>query len=167
MVYGLEDLEQSVNPSLIEEAARRFKALHLELSTPNEGIIEILENLRRREIKLGVLTNSFAGHAKIILANLDLAQYFSSIVDCGDVNAYKPMKAPFEKVLRDLDTEGSKAIYVGDEYYADMVGAKSVGMTSVWINHRQRSLEDQVAKYGSSTTPDLILTSMAEFGALL
>ena len=166
MINSLEDIEQPVDLSLVDEATHRFKTLHLELSTPRDGAIEMLENLKTREIKLGVLTNSFAGHAKTILTNLDLVHYFSAIVDCSDVNAFKPMKASFERVLRDLDSEASKAIYVGDEYYADMVGAKSVGMTTVWINHREGSLEDQVVKYGAFTTPDFVLNSITEFAEL-
>ncbi len=166
MANSLEDIDQSVDSGLVDEATRRFKALHLELSVVQDSVVEMLENLKTRGIKLGLLTNSFAGHARIILTNLNLIQFFSSIVDCGDVNAFKPMKAPFEKVLRDLDIEGSQAIYVGDEYYADMVGAKSVGMTTVWINTRERFLEDHVNKYGASNTPDFVLNSITEFAEL-
>ena len=166
MTNSLEDIEQPVDSVLVDEATRRFKALHLELSVLQDGVVEMLENLKTRGIKLGVLTNSFAGHARIILTRLELIQFFSSIVDCGDVNAFKPMKAPFERVLLDLETEGAKAIYVGDEYYADMVGAKSACLTTVWINNRERSLEDQVSKYGVSTTPDFVLNSITEFAEL-
>ena len=166
MTHTLEDIEQSVNPALVKEAARRFKALHLELSTPYDGVIGILEKLKTREIKIGLVTNSFEGHARILVTNMELVHFFSSIVDSGDVKAFKPMKEPFEKVLRELDVDVSRALYVGDEYYADMVGAKSVGMMTVWINNRGGSLEDQVAKYGASTTPDFVLNSITEFGEL-
>jgi putative hydrolase of the HAD superfamily len=166
MKNSLEDIEQPVDPTLLDEATHRFKALHLELSRPNDGVIELLDNLKTREIKLAVLTNSFAGHAKIILTNLEMDHFFSSIIDCGDVNAFKPMRAPFERVLHDLNVGPSMALYVGDEYYADMVGAKSVGMTTVWINHRDVSIEDQIAKYDASTAPDFVLKSIAEFGEL-
>ena len=166
MANSLEDIEQHVDLRLVDEAAHRFRTLHLELSTLRDGVIEILDNLKTRELKMGVITNSFAGNAKNILTNLDLVHFFSSIVDCGDVNAFKPMKAPFERVLRDLDTAATKSVYVGDEYYADMVGAKSLGMTTVWINFRERSLEDQVAKYGFAMTPDFVLSSITEFGEL-
>ena len=167
MKDSLVDINQPVDSALVNEATLRFKALHLELSTLQNGVAGILENLERRRIKLGVLSNSFAGHARIILTNFELVQFFSSIVDCGTVNAFKPMKAPFERVLSDLNTQGFKALYVGDEYYADMVGAKSVGMTTVWINNRDRSLEDFATKYGFSTTPDFVLKSIIEFGEML
>lgn len=163
MKNSLEDINQPTNPALVKEATHRFKSLHLELSTLYEGAIEILETLKAREIKLGIISNSFEGHARIILTNLGLEHFFSSIVDCGDVNAYKPMKEPFERVVHELDADFSRSLYVGDEYYADMVGAKSVGMMTVWINNRKASLEDQVAKYGTSTTPDFVLNSITEF----
>lgn len=163
MKNSLEDIDQKADFELLEEATQRFKALHLELSTPYDGVLEILEKLKARKIKLGVISNSFVGHARIILTNLELDYFFSSIVDCGDVNAYKPMKEPFERVLRDLNTEVSRSLYIGDEYYADMVGAKSIGLTTIWINNRTMSLEDQVAKYGTSSIPDFVLSSTSEF----
>jgi HAD superfamily hydrolase (TIGR01549 family) len=166
MIYSLEEIEQPIDLSIVDEATARFKALHLELSTPREGVVELLEKLKTREFKLGVLTNSFAGHAKTILTKLDLIHYFSSIIDCSDVNAFKPMKITFERVLHDLGSDASKSLYVGDEYYADMVGGKSVGMTTVWINLRKRSLEENVAKYGRVTNPDFVLNSINEFGEL-
>jgi len=166
MAESLEDIDQTVDSDLVLEATQRFKALHLELSTPYDGVAKILMDLRAREIKLGVISNSFAGHARIILSNLELDHFFSSIVDCGDVNAFKPMREPFERVLFELKSDGTRTIYVGDEYYADMVGAKMLGITTVWINNRQVSLADQIAKYGASTTPDFVINSISEFGEL-
>ena len=167
MGNSLGDIEQRADPDIVKNSAERFKALHLELSTVYDGVLDILKTLKKREIKLGVISNSFAGHARIILTNLELVQFFSSIVDCGDVKAFKPMKAPFERVLQELKTEVSNAIYIGDEYYADMVGAKSVGLATIWINNRNVSLEDQIAKYGATSAPDFVLASIAEFGKLL
>ena len=166
MATSLDDINQRVSSDLVLEATQRFKALHLELSTLYDGVFDILEDLKNRELKLGVISNSFSGHARIILSNLELDHFFSSIVDCGDVSAFKPMKQPFERVLYELKTDVSRTIYVGDEYYADMVGAKSLGITTVWINNRNVSLEDQVAKYGASMAPDFVLASIAEFNQL-
>ena len=167
MKESLVEINHNVDSTLVKEAAEHFKALHIELSTVYEGVYGILENLQSRNIKLGVISNSFAGNARIILNNLELNSFISSIVDCGDVSAFKPMKEPFERVLQELKTDASRALYVGDEYYADMVGAKLLGITTIWINNRAISIEDQVAKYGVSTTPDFVLKSITEFAELL
>jgi 2-haloalkanoic acid dehalogenase type II len=166
MKQSMGDIDQRINSPLVKEAANRFKDLHIELSTPYDGVYALLNDLNTNGFKLGVLSNAFAGNARVILSNLELDHYFSSIVDCGDVRAFKPMSAPFERVLNDLKTEPSMALYIGDEYYADVVGAKLLGITTVWINNRGVSLEDQVVKYGVNTIPDFVVRSISEFAEL-
>jgi len=167
MENSLRDLDIRVDYDLIEEATQRFKSLHIELSTPYDGVNEVLDSLKTKTKRLGVLSNSFEGHAKIILKKLELSHYFSSVIDCGDVQAYKPMSFLFERVVQNLNVEISKSIYVGDEYYADMVGAKSADMTTIWINNRERSLSDLIAKHGAHSSPDYVLSSVSEMCELL
>lgn len=163
MGLSLVDIALERNPVLVEEATRIFKQLHVELSTVYPGAQEVLSRIQSRGIKMGVLSNSFEGHAEVILEKLELRQYFDVVIDCGVVSSFKPMPQPFEKVLEILDVDASKALYVGDEYYADIVGAKSAGMSAVWINNRESSLEDLVSKYGAGSSPDYVLKSVLEF----
>ncbi len=167
MGNSMHDLDIGVDYDLVEEATQRFKSLHIELSTPHTGVDKVLDSLKTKSQRLGVLSNSFEGHSKIILKKLELDHYFSSVIDCGDVQAYKPMSSLFERVVQNLNVEISKSIYVGDEYYADMVGAKSAGMTTIWINKWERSLSDIIANHGADSTPDYVLKSVSEMCELL
>jgi HAD superfamily hydrolase (TIGR01549 family) len=162
MENSLTDLELEIDSDLIQEASQRFKSLHIELSTIKEGVTELLETLKNRRKKLGVISNSFEGHAKIILKNLKLDEFFSMILDGESLKTYKPSRIPFERSARDLSVEISKIVYVGDEYYSDMVGAKRSGMTTIWINNRDRSLSDLISKHGADSTPDYVLKSVSE-----
>jgi HAD superfamily hydrolase (TIGR01549 family) len=154
-------------PDLIAEAAQKFKDLHIELSRPNEQVNDLLDSLSSKGKKLGIITNSFEGHASILLKRLNWGHYFSSVLDSSSVKNYKPSRLLFERAARDLGLEPSKMVYVGDEFYSDMVGGKSVGMTTIWINRRQRSQSDLVAKHGISSKPDLVLNSVSEMCELL
>jgi len=167
MGNSLKDIGFNPDPDLVEEATQRFRALHVELSTPFPGVPELLSNLESRGIRQGILTNGFVGNAKVILDNLKLRHYFKSIVDCGDVQAFKPMPELFERTLSLLDATPSETLFVGDEYYADMVGAKRLQLTTVWINHREDSLEYLVAKYGPENTPDYVTKTISEFAEML
>ena len=162
MGMSLEDIDYDNNPLLVEEATRIFKQLHVELSTVYPGVEPVLSRMRRRGIRMGVLSNSFEGHADVILRKLGIGEYFDAVVDCGLVRAYKPMPQPFEKTLELLGVEARDALCVGDEYYADIVGANLVGMATIWINSRESSLQDLVSKYGPETSPDYVLDSVAE-----
>lgn len=167
MEQSLGDFYIDADEKIIDEAAQRFKSLHIELSTVYSGVTELLDLLQAKGKSLGVISNSFIGHANIILKKLELDHYFSSVIDCGDVQGFKPMSSLFLRVTRDLDVETTNSIYVGDEYYADMVGAKGVGMTTIWINKWERSLSDLVDKHGAATTPDFVLDSVSEMSKML
>jgi len=164
---SLRDIDSSADLSLVEEATQRFKALHIELSEPYPGVVEMLSDLHSRGVKMGVLSNSFEGNATRLLEKLNLQQYFKAVVDCGTVKAYKPMSLIFERVIEDLGVSPSKILYIGDEYYADMVGAKRVHLKTVWINSRNQSIQDMIAKYGPDTAPDYVTRSITEFANLL
>lgn len=167
MGKSLEDHGYNADPALVEQATQRFRSLHVELSTPYPGVPELLDKLDNLGLDLGILTNSFAGNADIILGNWNLLHHFKAIVDCGKVRAFKPMPQLFEMTLTLLDATPSKTLFIGDEYYADMVGGKRASLTTVWINHRGNSLEDLIAKHGWDNTPDYVTTSISEFADLL
>jgi len=167
MGNSLEDIGFNADPELVEEATQRFRSLHIELSTPFPGVPELLSNLEGRRIMQGILTNGFVGNAKIILDNSKLSHHFKAIVDCGDVPAFKPMPDLFERTLAHLDAIPSETLFVGDEYYADMVGAKRLRLTTVWVNNRENSLEPLVAKYGPENTPDYVTKTISEFAEML
>lgn len=167
MGNSLKDIGFHPDPDLVEEATQRFRTLHVELSTPFSGVPELLSNLESRRIRLGILTNSFVGNARVILDNSKLRHHFKAIVDCGEVQAFKPMPELFERTLALLDATPSETLFVGDEYYADMVGGKGLQLTTVWINHREDSLEYLVAKYGPENTPDYVTKTISEFAEML
>ena len=167
MAKSLEDLGYKADPILVEQATQRFKLLHTELSNPYPGVPELLSKLENHGLDLGILTNSFEGNAEIILDNWNLRQHFKAIVDCGKVRAFKPMPQLFEGILALLDAAASETLFVGDEYYADMVGGKRASLTTVWINHREHSLEDSIEKYGPENTPDYVTKSISEFAGML
>lgn len=167
MGLSLEDINHRNDPVLVEEATRIFKQLHVELSTVYPGVEEVLTRLRAKGIPMGVLSNSFEGHAEIILEKLGLRHYFDAVVDGGVIKAFKPMPLPFLEILEMLGAQPEESLYVGDEYYADIVGAKSIGMAAVWINSRNVSLEDLVVKHGPETSPDYVLSSVAELMEML
>ena len=73
----------------------------------------------------------------------------------------------FEITLSLLNVKPEETLFVGDEYYADMVGGKQACLTTVWVNHREHSLEELMIKYGVEFTPDYVTNSISEFADML
>jgi len=160
---SLEDVGLPVVNSLLDEATDMFRRLHVELAKPMPGTESLLNHLSANGIKMGVITNSFVGDGKTILGALDLAKFFTIMTDSGDMNAFKPMPEIFEYAMRELGVTKNEVLFVGDEYYADIVGAAHTGIPSVWVNVRGSSYEKSLAKYGDDTAPLLVLDTLAEF----
>ncbi len=150
------------DPGLVTQTSRMFQQLHLEMSELQPNTRLLLARLEQRGIRMGVITNSFEGHLPLILRRLGVIDYFDALIDPGDVHAYKPMAAPFKEAMRRLGSTAEETLYIGDEYYADVVGAKGVGIDVVWVNSRRQSLEDNLQRYGESTHPDLVLNALHE-----
>jgi len=59
--------------------------------------------------------------------------------------SYKPNKNIFIKCLNDLNVKKSNILYVGNSI-ADILGAKSVGLTMVWVNRKGITIDDNLPK---------------------
>ncbi len=159
---SLVDLEVEPDDPILRRGVELMMHYHLVLAEIAQGASEILNRLTERGIKIGVFSNSFIGHTETILNRLGLSHYFSVIADCGGPKAYKPMREAFEFMLSRLEEEPSLTLSVGDEYYADVVGAHNMGMDAVWVNYRGRSLDAHLEKFGESTRPILTISSLHE-----
>lgn len=163
----VQNLEMFVSEELLDEATQHMKKLHRSLSQMMPGADLLVKSLNSNNIRLGLITNTFEDHAEEILKELHLYRYFQVIVEGKDVEVYKPHRAPFEFALAKLGATPESSAMIGDEYFNDMVGAKRIGMHTVWINTRDHVLKEMLAKYGAETEPDLIVTSILELNSYL
>ena len=163
----IREMNLDADISLAEEGAALFKRLHLELSKPFPEVELLLKKFKSNRMKLGVLTNSFEKNARIILERYALAPYFDTILDGSDVRIYKPNPKAFNFALNILNTSPSESLFIGDEFHADIVGAITAGMSTVWINTRNQNLQDQLAKYGQNMKPNLVIKSFDELETYL
>jgi HAD superfamily hydrolase (TIGR01662 family) len=163
----LVDLDLDFNEELLEEASQLFKRLHIDLSIKMPGVDSLLESLQSHDIRMGIVTNSFEGHAVKILKDLELDRFFYIVVDGRDIRAFKPGNAPFEYALDKLGAKPENSAMIGDEFFNDMVGAKALGLSTVWINHRQQSLDEMLEKYGQSTAPNIVVDSLLELESFI
>ena len=68
-----------------------------------------------------------------VLRRMGFAHYFDDVVTVfGGVK--KPAAAAFERGLDALEAEPATTAYVGDSLIADVRGARSAGLTAVWID---------------------------------
>jgi putative hydrolase of the HAD superfamily len=93
----------------------------------------LLESLRRRGLKLGVVSNALDPPWLLHrdLAEAGVAERIDVAVFSSEVGRRKPDAAIFRQALAALGVEPSAALFVGDRLYEDVRGAGEVGMRTV------------------------------------
>ncbi len=130
--------------------AKRLWARHAEHNlwgSVRERTAETLEELRRRGLRLGVISNA-DGRVDALLEAVGLRGHFDFVIDSALVGMEKPDPRIFRMGLDRLGVAPEEAVYVGDIYEIDVVGARAAGMTAVLVDPLDRWTEldcDRVA----------------------
>jgi HAD superfamily hydrolase (TIGR01549 family) len=93
---------------------------------------DALARLRRAGLRLGIVSNS-DGRVEEALVAAGLRPYFDVVVDSGVAGVEKPDPAIFRAALDALGVSPGEALYVGDLYEVDVLGANAAGMPAVLL----------------------------------
>lgn len=101
-----------------------------------------LERLRAAGYRLGVVSNS-DGRAAEALAAAGLRGAFELVIDSGLVGVEKPDPAIFTLALERMGLTALEALYVGDIYEVDVIGARAAGLDVILLDpHGQHATRD-------------------------
>lgn len=96
-------------------------------------VMPTLEALKQRGLVIGVLTN-LSDDINVICRNLGLDGVLDFAVASGQVGVRKPDAIIFQAALKKAAVSAEEAIYVGDQYKVDIIGARGVGINPVFID---------------------------------
>ncbi|MCL0043429.1 HAD family hydrolase [Dehalococcoidia bacterium] len=83
---------------------------------------------------LGIITNGSVAQQTRKLIDLKLERFFSIIIIDERIGISKPNAKIFEEAIVQAGCEPRQAMYVGDQWDVDVLGANSAGLHAVWIN---------------------------------
>jgi putative hydrolase of the HAD superfamily len=120
----------------IAPVIRAVEAGHAESNlwrVPQEGAFETLRALRARRVRTAVVSNG-DGRVRALLASLGLGGYLEFVVDSFEEGVEKPDPEIFRRALERLGVAAERAVYIGDIYSIDAVGARGAGLRPVLID---------------------------------
>jgi putative hydrolase of the HAD superfamily len=98
-----------------------------------DDVAPALTDLASKGLTLGLISNVEQDMAPT-LTKLGLYTWLKIVVTSQEVVAGKPRPEIFWEALKRAGVKPSEAIYVGDQYNVDIVGAKGAGMKGVLID---------------------------------
>lgn len=75
--------------------------------------------------------------AKSELEAVHLQEFFPTVLVSGDFGYRKPDKRLFEEILKTMNLKANEVIFVGNDMYRDIYGAKTAGMKTVFFKSNQ------------------------------
>jgi len=116
-----------------------------------------LEYIKSKGYRLAIVSNfDYAPTAYMLLERFNIKNLFEEIVISEEVGWRKPNHIIFETVINKLEIQPQDALFVGDNFDADVVGSKALGMDAAWINRKNRP------ENGLNPTPDYIIYNLTE-----
>jgi len=114
----------------------RFRILHAEACmwrVVRPGTHEALDRLKSAGLKLAIVSNA-EGRVEADARRFGIAKYFDVIIDSHVVGVEKPNPKIFQLALDALGVSPEQAMYAGDIYSIDMIGARAAGITGKLID---------------------------------
>lgn len=128
---------EGLDPADAARVSVEYAQLFREHSRLFPDALSTLEAVRSAGYKTALLTNGPRDMQRDKIARFELEQYFDVIVIEGEFGHGKPESEVFNHALATVDVTSAEAWHIGDNLYADVGGAKSVGVHATWI-HRER-----------------------------
>jgi putative hydrolase of the HAD superfamily len=134
---------------------------YVDCVTTYEGVIPMLQELAR-QYPLGIISNGFAGAQQGKLESAGIAGYFTHVIFSEHVGVHKPHPRIFETAVQMAGVQPEEALFIGDNFLNDIVGASAVGFRTIWFNPAGFPIPTE-----PGAQPAAVVGSIAELSNLL
>ena len=113
--------------------AADYGARYQAFARPRDDALGTLAALRRRGIKLGVMSNGWTDFQLRTLVASGLEDTVDAVLISQAEGLRKPDRRLFERAAVQLGVATKECLFVGDNPVADIDGARGAGMRTAWI----------------------------------
>ncbi len=137
-----DELGFRVEDDLIDRIADEYIESLSKYNYLIENAVEILCYLKPK-YKLHIITNGFEEVQKAKLLNSNIKHFFTHIINSEIAGVKKPNPIIFEFALAKAKVKPKNAVMIGDDLEADIIGAKNIGMNTIFFNlYKNYTLEN-------------------------
>ena len=126
--------EAGIQPSmgLIKTLMERWQQAGFKLSL-FEDVVPVLSELRQKGFQTGLISN-VEQEAAPLLEKLGLTQLLDFVITSVNTGFTKPQPEIFLAALEQAGVNSEEAIFVGDQYQVDILGAQRVGIKGILLD---------------------------------
>jgi len=129
----LTPYDPTLTPTDVAHLAAQHYGYYQQLRRPVAGALALLQALKPG-YKIGIVTNNRTAEQQDKLRHLGMAELVDALITSEEAGVLKPDPAIYHLALARLGSTPAQAVMVGDNWLADVVGARAAGIRPVWLN---------------------------------
>lgn len=124
---------------------------------PYPGVLPTLIELIKMGLKLAVVSDAPSKEAWLRLSYINFQHFFDVVITYDETRERKPSPVPFNMALKELELKANECLMIGDWAERDMVGAKAVGMKTVFARYGDTfNTENPESDYDINSITELV-----------
>ena len=124
----------AADEKLLRETARRFRKASTVKLRLYDGVIDLLDTLKRCGKGVYLLSNAQESFTLPELEEVGILDYFDGIMISSQERICKPNRLFFDRLLQKYRLDPAECLMIGNDQNADMRGAKSAGIDGLYIH---------------------------------
>lgn len=124
-----KSFEIDINPN---DFVEMYRHTYSETVYLYDGVAEILEYLKRKNVEMVVVSDADADIIRPQLNRLNIDHYFRELILSSEVRAYKPSDKICHLLLQKFDIENKDVVFVGDSV-VDIKTAEKINADSIYV----------------------------------
>lgn len=140
-LYDAGDIQGKDLDKVLTEYTQRFEKGCLYKVVPYPGILELLEELKKRKIKIGVLSNKEHHNVIYMIETIFGKNYFDMVLGQKPSHEKKPSPQGVRLLLKGFGITSEECLYIGDTN-TDMKTGKGAGLYTIGVTWGFREEEE-------------------------
>jgi len=156
---AIESVIETPNNINAEDIYNLWRFSRLEGIALDEEVADLLDDLRRNNYKLAIVTNSDPVIQREKLQSCGIFKYFDAIVISGEQPHSKPHPSIFLKACSEIGVPPDQCVMIGDNPQHDIRGGVNAGvMATIWVRkwcQQELTVSDPKPDFTIETVLDL------------
>lgn len=152
----LKKLAKKIDYEILASGIVAYRRVRIGFLEPYPNVSEVLFELKKRGIKLAIISDAPRLKAWIRLVSMKINHLFDAVVTFDDTKEYKPSIKPFKFAFRKLNIKPHESLMVGDWPERDIKGAKKLGMLTCFAKYGNPKVKNSGADYEINDIKELL-----------
>lgn len=124
------NLSMDISTELAPKVSRHMGESYKPESIVPEDVQRVLPQLKEAGYVMAVISNRDRPFQDVLDSH-GLSQFFDFSLAAGEVDIYKPEPGIFDHALHRTNLIAQETVYVGDNYFADVIGSRRAGLQPI------------------------------------